>query len=199
MRSYIFSVNVELSFIQPNLRSFIGGDKGAQLGSIGDNAMGGLVFRSGNMPSVRSAKAEVILSQESSLSVRRSDPYGIRQADSVTGPNRIYSARELLRRVEEPGPFHNFPEAFNSEIFSDKRTVVSDRYVLYTKEGGIVLPGAPIYGSSKVRIGTDRPVREIIGFSDPRFIIGTYEIGVRPSLTGRTEVITHRFFRAKDD
>ncbi|MGY8628250.1 LysM peptidoglycan-binding domain-containing protein [Chromobacterium violaceum] len=178
---------------------FIGGDKGAQLGSIGDNAMGGLVFRSGNMPSVRSAKAEVILSQESSLSVRRSDPYGIRQADSVTGPNRIYSARELLRRVEEPGPFHNFPEAFNSEIFSGKRTVVSDRYVLYTKEGGIVLPGAPIYGSSQVRIGTDRPVREIIGFSDPRFIIGTYEIGVRPSLTGRTEVITHRFFRAKDD
>ena len=32
-------------------------------------------------------------------------------------PNRIYSARELIRRAVEIGPFHNFPESFNRQIF----------------------------------------------------------------------------------
>lgn len=32
---------------------------------------------------------------------------------STQGVNRIYSARELVRRAAEPGPFHNFPESFN--------------------------------------------------------------------------------------
>jgi len=31
--------------------------------------------------------------------------------------NRIYSARELIRRGAEPGPYHNFPEVFNKSIF----------------------------------------------------------------------------------
>ncbi|OHX11189.1 hypothetical protein BI347_15905 [Chromobacterium sphagni] len=62
---------------------FVGGDRGAQLGSIGDGMTTGLIFRSGNMPSVRSAQAEVGLYQESSLSVRRSDPYGIRQVPNT--------------------------------------------------------------------------------------------------------------------
>ncbi len=92
-------------------------------------------------------------------------------AGSVTEPNRIYSSRELQRRAENPrangspNPNHNFPESFNDEIFKGTRTVVSDDYVLYTKRG--VLNGKE----------------------------GTYEIGVRPSASGRNEVITHRFFR----
>lgn len=80
-------------------------------------------------------------------------------------PNRIYSARELVRRGNEPGPYHNFPESFNSAIFNGNRQVISENYVLYTNRG------------------TLNGVR------------GTYEIGVRPSASGRTEVITHRFFR----
>jgi hypothetical protein len=81
------------------------------------------------------------------------------------GPNRIYSARELVRRAEEPGPFHNFPESFNESIFRGNRQVISDDYVLYTQRG--VING----------------------------VEGTFEIGVRPSASGGTEVIMHRFFR----
>lgn len=86
-------------------------------------------------------------------------------------PNRIYSARELKRRAENPrnnnsaNPNHNFPESFNAEIFKGNKTIVSDKYHLYTKPG-------TLNGRS-----------------------GTYEIGVRPSASGRTEVITHRFFQ----
>lgn len=80
-------------------------------------------------------------------------------------PNRIYSARELVRRVEEPGPFHNFPGSFDETIFKGRRMVISDNYVLYTHRG------------------------TINGYS------GTFEIGVRPSPSGRTEIIRHRFFR----
>jgi len=86
-------------------------------------------------------------------------------------PNRIYSARELVRRSESPrinnapNPNHNFPESFNSDIFQGNKTIVSDSYHLYTKPG--VLNGRS----------------------------GMYEIGVKPSASGRTEVITHRFFR----
>jgi RHS repeat-associated protein len=80
-------------------------------------------------------------------------------------PNRIYSARELIRRAEVKEPFHNFPESFNDAIFKGERRVVSDSYVTYTQRGSI--NGAE----------------------------GTFEIGVRPSASGRTEVITHRFFR----
>jgi hypothetical protein len=46
---------------------------------------------------------------------------------TATQPNRIYSARELIRRADEPGPFHNFPESFNKQIFeSGNRTVTPD-------------------------------------------------------------------------
>lgn len=85
-------------------------------------------------------------------------------------PNRIYSARELKRRAENPrtnnaeNPNHNFPESFNSEIFKGNKTIVSDKYHLYTKPG-------TLNGRS-----------------------GVYEIGVKPSASGKTEVITHRFF-----
>jgi len=86
-------------------------------------------------------------------------------------PNRIYSARELKRRADNPrsnnspNPNHNFPESFNKEIFKGNKTIVNDNYNLYTKPG--VLNGRS----------------------------GTFEIGVRPSASKNTEVITHRFFR----
>ena len=80
-------------------------------------------------------------------------------------PNRIYSARELVRRAAEPGPYHNFPESFNARIFSGNRQVISENYVLYSQRGTI------------------------------NGVNGTFEIGVRPSVSGGTETIMHRFFR----
>lgn len=88
------------------------------------------------------------------------------RAASGDVPSRIYSARELIRRAEDPGPHHNFPESFNDSIFSGNRQVISNDYVLYTQRGSL-------NGAS-----------------------GTFEIGVRPSASGRTEVIVHRFFRS---
>ena len=85
-------------------------------------------------------------------------------------PNRIYSARELKRRAEDPrtnntaNPNHNFPESFNAEIFKGNRIFVSDKYHVYTR-------GGTLNGRA-----------------------GVYEIGVKPSASGSTEVITHRFF-----
>jgi len=92
-------------------------------------------------------------------------------ATNAGEPNRIYSAKELKRRSENPrannspNPNHNFPESFNAEIFKGNKTVVNGNYHLYTKPG-------TLNGRS-----------------------GTFEIGVRPSSSGKSEVITHRFFR----
>jgi len=80
-------------------------------------------------------------------------------------PHRIYSARELIRRAEEAGPYHNFPESFNVVIFQGNRQVISENYILYMQHGSI------------------------------NGVEGTYELGVRPSASGRIEVIVHRFFR----
>jgi len=103
---------------------------------------------------------------------------------AADGPNRISSARELIRRAEEPGPLHNFPESFDQQIFSGARRAVSEDYVVYTQRGSITHPG--------------REQLDALGNSirsPPRVQEGTFEIGVRPSPSGRTEVITHRFFR----
>ncbi|MCU7937686.1 MAG: hypothetical protein KZQ99_23030, partial [Candidatus Thiodiazotropha sp. (ex Dulcina madagascariensis)] len=116
---------------------------------------------------------------------------------SINPPNRIYSARELVRRADEPGPFHNFPESFNDEVFAETRTVVSPNYVQYTKPGTITLPGKPIYGNSSTMIG-EKSAQEIIGYTPSRTVEGVFEIGVRPSASSRTEVITHRFFRPNE-
>jgi RHS repeat-associated protein len=94
-------------------------------------------------------------------------------------PTRIYSARVLMRSAEEPGPYHNFPTSFDDHIFQGTRTVVSDKYVLYAERGSMGHPG-------RYDLDPPRPARTLDG---------TYEIGVRPSDSGRTEVIVHRFFR----
>ncbi len=78
---------------------------------------------------------------------------------------RIYSAQVLNRMASERGPYHNFPGSYDRFIFAGQRTVVSPTYVTYTLRG------------------TLNGVR------------GTYELGVRPSASGRNEVVTHRLFR----
>jgi hypothetical protein len=101
------------------------------------------------------------------------DPSDLFQQASSSGgsgggspPNRIYSSRVLNRSADEPGPYHNFPFSFDEEIFRHgTRTVVKGDYVVYRLRG--TLNGQE----------------------------GTFEIGVRPSDSGRTETITHRFFK----
>ncbi|MBD0372900.1 MAG: S8 family serine peptidase [Pyrinomonadaceae bacterium] len=61
--------------------------------------------------------------------------------------------------------FHDWPQSFDRLIFQGQRTVISDSYILYTRPGAI------------------------------NGVQGVFEIGVRPSASGATEVIVHRFFR----
>jgi hypothetical protein len=92
-------------------------------------------------------------------------------------PNRIYSARELRRRAAEPGPYHNFPESFNDEIFKRGTRTVT--------------PG--FFTKPRANLSNDSVPYRLPGEINGRS--GTYEIFARPSASGRTEVITHRFFR----
>lgn len=86
--------------------------------------------------------------------------------DSAPNPRRIHSARELIRSGEESGPHHNFPGTFDGTIFKQgERRVIKDDYIQYDLRG-------TLNGRS-----------------------GTYEIGVKPSASGRVEVIQHRFFK----
>jgi len=91
-------------------------------------------------------------------------------------PNRINSARVLLRSAEETGPYHNFPESFNEQIFQGSRTVTRNFFKVdrQSLSNDSILYRAPGSINGKA---------------------GTFEIGVRPSVSGRTEVIMHRFFR----
>jgi hypothetical protein len=93
------------------------------------------------------------------------------------GVNRIYSSRELIRRSQEPGPYHNFPETFDDLIF---RTG--------TKE---IVPN--FYTKPKTGLTNTNITYKLQGSVNGRE--GIFEIGVRPSISGNTEVIIHRFFR----
>jgi hypothetical protein len=97
-------------------------------------------------------------------------------ADDVS-PNRIYSARELRRRAAEPGSFHNFPESFNDEIF--------------VRGARTVTPG--FFKKPRENLSNDSVQYRLRGEINGRS--GTYEIFARPSQSGRTEVIQHRFFK----
>ncbi len=102
---------------------------------------------------------------------------GAAAAQGAQQPNRIYSTRELLRRSAEPGPYHNFPSSFDDAIFSQgSRNVRSDYF------------NAPRQLMSNDSINYSLP-----GHLNGR--AGTYEIFTRPSASGNTEVIWHRFFK----
>lgn len=96
-------------------------------------------------------------------------------AELASAPNRIYSARVLMRAAEEPGPYRNFSLSFDEEIFGGSRTEIPD----YFNQ-----PRAGLSNNSvQYRLSGN------INGQD-----GTYEIFTRPSVSGRNEVITHRFF-----
>ena len=96
---------------------------------------------------------------------------------AATQPNRIYSARELVRRAEDPGPFHNFPESFNREIF-EKGTRTTTRSA---------------YKQTRQGLSNDLVKYRLPGTVNGRD--GVFELFTRPSTSGNTEVIMHRFFR----
>jgi hypothetical protein len=92
-------------------------------------------------------------------------------------PNRIYSSRVLLRSAEESGPFHNFPESFNQQIFDQGSRTVTPNFWRVPKTG----------------LGNDSIMYRLPGAVNG--VEGSFELGVRPSVSGNTEVIMHRFFR----
>jgi hypothetical protein len=109
------------------------------------------------------------------LGIRLVAPGAAKGADDVA-PNRVYSAREIRRRAAEPGAFHNFPESFNDEIFDRGTRTVTRGFFNQPRRG----------------LSNDSVQYRLRGEINGRS--GTYEIFARPSLSGRTEVIQHRFF-----
>lgn len=111
---------------------------------------------------------------------------GVRTAAQTTGKvgkaasggivNRFYSARELIRRSVEPVPFHNFPESFNKIIFEKGTKTITPNYF------GDVKPGLT---NTNILYKYPGTINGVNGF---------FEIGARPSVSGKTEVIVHRFF-----
>jgi hypothetical protein len=98
-------------------------------------------------------------------------------AAAATGPARLYSARVLKRMGDEPGPFHNFPGSFDETVFSQGSRTVNAGYFNKAKQG----------------LSNDSVQYRLPGEINGR--AGMYEIFSRPSISGRTEVIMHRFFR----
>jgi hypothetical protein len=93
------------------------------------------------------------------------------------GPNRIYSSRVQLRSAEESGPFHNFPESFNQQIFDHGTRTVTPNF----------------WKTPETGLSNDSIMYRLPGSVNG--VKGTFEIGVRPSVSGNMEVIMHRFFR----
>jgi hypothetical protein len=94
-----------------------------------------------------------------------------------TTPTRIYSARVLNRMAEEPGPMHNFPGTFDQEIFDNGSRTVNPNY--FNKP-------APLLTNDSVQY-------RLPGVINGRQ--GEYQIFTRPSVSGRNEVVMHRFFQ----
>ncbi|GAA5039038.1 RHS repeat-associated core domain-containing protein [Actinopolymorpha pittospori] len=100
-------------------------------------------------------------------------------SNAARPPARIFSARVLNRAGEEPGPFHNFPGSFDETIFSSGNRTVNPGYFNKPKPG----------------LSNDSVQYRLPGSLNGRN--GVYEIFTRPSLSGRTEVIMHRFFNPR--
>lgn len=104
--------------------------------------------------------------------------FGMRfTAKVLPDTNKVFSNRVLQRMVDEPGPYHNFPESFDDEIFASGTKTVVPNY----------------YNKPKSTLIDDSLQYRLRGHLNGRS--GVYEIFTRPSVSGRTELIMHRFFR----
>lgn len=104
-------------------------------------------------------------------------PQSAPESAAATEPSRIYSARELIRRAEESGPYHNFPESLNRQIFQQGTRTVTPNFFNFARPG-------------LTRDGVMYELRGSVNGTG-----GTFQIGVRPSISGNIEVIGHRFFK----
>ena len=93
--------------------------------------------------------------------------------------NYIYSSRVLNRSAEAGDSFHNFPQSFDEEIILQGQRKVTPGF--WEKD-------VPNLSNDNVMY---RLSGEINGHP------GIYEIATRPSVSGRTEVIMHRFFNTR--
>src|SRR5262249_21750139 len=96
----MLAVNVIALFLGPRLGRF---GAAAELSSVELEALSADIAAG----EIRAVAAEEFATQGTAAA----------PAAAAARPYRIYSTRELLRRAEEPGPYHNFPESFNDEIF----------------------------------------------------------------------------------
>ena len=115
-----------------------------------------------------------MLKAHASEGPRASGKYGVSRTGST---QLIYSARVLIRSAEESGPFHNFPESFNQQIFDQGTRTVTPNF----------------WNTPRAGLSSDAVMYELPGNANGT--AGTFQIGVRPSVSGNTEVITHRFFK----
>jgi RHS repeat-associated protein len=97
--------------------------------------------------------------------------------DVGSATNKIFSNRVLQRAADESGPYHNFPMSFDDEIFSNGTTTTASNF----------------FNKAKPNLSNDSIQYRLSGELNGRS--GAYEIFTRPSLSGRTELIMHRFFR----
>lgn len=98
------------------------------------------------------------------------------EAESSVSTNFFYSARVLKRSAEDPGPYHNFPTSFDKQILGQGNRTVTPNY----------------YNVSRPGVTNDAVMYELPGQVNGKN--GVFEIGTRPSYSGNTEVIWHRFF-----
>jgi hypothetical protein len=79
--------------------------------------------------------------------------------------------------AEEPGPMHNFPGSFDQEIFDNGTRSVNPNF--FNKP-------APLLSNDSIQY-------RLPGVINGRE--GEFQIFTRPSVSGRNEVIMHRFFQ----
>jgi hypothetical protein len=145
---------------------------GAAVGAIGGGITAGARrLLAGNPTPTASAAAKQPRASETSTGATAAP------GSSASVTNKIYSSRVLTRMVDEPGPYHNFPGSFDDRIFSQGSREVNPNY--FTK--------------SKGNLGSDSIQYRLPGQVNGRS--GVYEIFTRPSASGRTELVMHRFFR----
>ena len=83
----------------------------------------------------------------------------------------------LIREAAEPGPYHNFPGSFDDLIYSRGTRTVVPNYFNKPR---------PLMSNDSIQYGLPGSIN-----NRP----GTFEIFTRPSVSGRTEVVQHRFFQ----
>jgi hypothetical protein len=81
-----------------------------------------------------------------------------------------------MRSAQETGPYHNFPDSFNQQIFNQGTRTVTPNF----------------YNQAKSLLGNDAVMYELRGSING--VEGKFQIGTRPSVSGNTELIMHRFF-----